>query len=257
MRILRLALAQLPYENKAFWRNPAAAFFTFAFPLLFLVIVNLIFGNEEVRLPEGTIHASTFFIPMIIAFAVINASYTKLAMNLTIARDRGILKKIRGTPLPAASFLIGNIVFNTLVSALLVLIMLMVGLLFFDVTLPIKSLPAFLVTLLLGAAAFSSLGLAITTVIPNADAAPAIVNASILPLLFVSDVFIPMDEAPVWLNTLAQFFPVRPLSVALQDAFYPFSTGFGFNTVNLLILTAWLIAGIVLSTRFFSWEPRR
>ena len=101
------------------------------------------------------------------------------------------------------------------------------GALLYGVDVPTNTMPAFIVTLIVGAATFCALGLAIVTVIPNADASPAVVNASILPLLFVSDVFIPLDDAPGWLTTFADIFPVRHFSLALQTSFNPFETGGG------------------------------
>ncbi len=256
-RAIRLGIRQVLYEDMAFWRNPVAAFFTFVFPLMFLFIINLTFGKNVIERPQGTLNLSNFYVPMIIAFSVINSSYTGLAMNLTISIDSGILKRIRGTPLPAFSFLFGKIAHNTLISALLVVIVTAIGAFLFDVPLPTKTALSFLATLLLGAATFSCLGVAVTTLIPNADAAPAVVNASILPLLFVSDVFIPMDQAPSWLNMVADVFPVKSFSTALQDAFNPLEGTSGFNIHSISIMSVWLFAGLAAAIKFFSWKPRK
>ena len=257
IKAIRLGIRQILYEDMAFWRNPVAAFFTFVFPIMFLFIINLTFGKNVIERPQGTLNLSDFYVPMIIAFSVINSSYTGLAMNLTISRDRGILKRIRGTPLSAFSFLFGKIAHNTLISALLVVIVTGIGSFLFDVSLPTKTALSFLTTLLLGTATFSCLGVAVTTLIPNADAAPAVVNASILPLLFVSDVFIPMDQAPSWLNMVANVFPVRSFSNALQDAFNPLVGSAGFNVTSIFIMSAWLLIGLFTAIKFFSWEPRK
>jgi ABC-2 type transport system permease protein len=257
MSTLVLALRQVQYENIAFRRNPAAAFFTLVFPLMFLVIFNLMFGNNPMDVPGGTTTTSTFFVPAIAAFSVINACYTNMAMSVSIARDQGLLKRIRGTPLPAWGFMFGRIAHVVLVSFALVAIVTAAGALFYDVDMPTNTFPAFLITLAIGAAAFCSLALAVTALIPNADASPAIVNASILPLLFISGVFIPMEDAPAWLNTFADVFPVRHFSSALLTAFNPFETGAGFEPVRLAVLAGWGAVGLVVALRFFSWEPRR
>ena len=131
------------------------------------------------------------------------------------------------------------------------------GALFYGVDAPTNTIPAFLVTLIVGAATFCTLGLAITSIIPNGDASPAIVNASILPLMFISDVFIPLNDAPAWLTTFADIFPVRHFSLALQTAFNPFETGMGFEPVHLLVMAGWMACGLLLAVRFFSWAPRR
>src|SRR6266496_3389365 len=144
MSDVALALRQVRYTNKAFWRNPASAFFTFAFPLMFLVIFTALFTN--------------------------------LAVNVTFTRDAGILKRIRGTPLPGWAYMFGRIVHAILVAFMLVIIVTAFGAAFYHARVPSRTLPAFIVTIILGAACFSALGLAMTAAIPNADASPAIVN---------------------------------------------------------------------------------
>ena len=257
MNDLLLALRQVRFENRSFWRNPAAAFFTFALPLMFLVIFNVLFGDSEIQRFGGTVSGSTFYVPGIAALAVISAAYTNIAMMVSISRDRGLLKRTRGTPLPAWSFLFGKIVHATLVAVLLVVIITAAGALFYDVDVPTNTMPAFIVTLVLGAAAFCSLGLAMTALIRNADAAPAVVNGSILPLLFISDIFIPLEDAPNWLHNIGNFFPVKHFSEALGAAFNPLETGSGFEPTALIVMAAWGIGGALVAVRFFSWEPRQ
>ena len=130
-----------------------------------------------------------------------------------------------------------------LLAILLVVIVTGAGVLFYGVDIPTNTLPAFVVTLAVGAATFCTLGLAIMSVIPNANASPAIVNASILPLLFISDVFIPLDEAPAWLKILADIFPVRHFALALHTSFDPLQPGAGFEWVHLLIMAGWWVCG--------------
>ncbi len=257
MNALALALRQVRYENTAFWRNPAAAFFTFVFPLMFLVIFNVVFGNREIGVPGGTVTASTFYVPGIIALSVTSACYNNVAMGIAFSRDGGLLKRFRGTPLPAWSFLFGRIAHSVLLALLLVAIVTGAGALLYDVDLPTNTLPGFLLALAVGAATFCALGLAVTAIIPNADAAPAIVNASILPLLFVSDVFIPLQDAPAWLTTFADVFPLRHFAQSLHTTFNPFQTGAGFEWTHLLIMSGWMVAGLLVAVRFFRWEPRR
>jgi ABC-2 type transport system permease protein len=257
MSDLQLAAQQVKYTNRSFWRNPASAFFTFAFPLMFLVIFNLLFGSQDIGPPGQKVSGSTFYVPAVAAFAVITACYTNIAIRTSFSRDAGVLKRVRGTPLPAWSFMVGQVAHATLIAILLVAIVVLAGQLFYDVELPTTTMPAFLVTLAVGAAAFSALGLAMVGFIPNADAAPAVVNASILPLLFISDVFIPLDEAPAWLTTVADVFPIRHFSQAMLDAFNPFTEDSGFRWDDLGVLALWGIAGVVIALRFFTWEPRR
>jgi len=138
---------------------------------------------------------------------------------------------------------------------LLVVICAVFGALFYGATLPTTTLPAFALTVVVGAAVFSALGVAVTAVIPNADASPAVVNATILPLLFISNVFIPLQNPSGWIDVLGKIFPVRHFADALIGSFFQLS-GAGLHTNDLLVLGAWGVAGLVLGVRFFQWEPR-
>src|SRR5690606_8650756 len=122
---------------------------------------------------------------------------------------------------------------------------------------PTTTLPALLVALAVGAATFSALGLAVTGITPNGDAAPAVTNAIVLPLLFISDVFIPQSTAPAWLTNVANVFPIIHFSKALQTPFNPFETGSGFEPEHLAVMAAWGVVGIAVAVRTFTWEPRR
>jgi ABC-2 type transport system permease protein len=263
---LGLALNQVRYTNKAFWRNPASAFFTFAFPLMFLVIFTVLFGDSDTCIGKvvpgrgcvgQTISTSTFYVASISAFSVITACYTNIAISMSFSRDAGVLKRIRGTPLPSWAFLFGRIVHSIFVAVLLVAICAVFGRLFYDARLPISSLGPFLLTLVVGAASFAALGLAITALIPNADASPAIVNASILPLLFISDVFIPLENPPAWLDITAKIFPVKHFVEGMLASYFPIPGQSSIKAVDLLIVGAWGLAGLILAIRYFSWEPRR
>jgi ABC-2 type transport system permease protein len=255
---LQLALRQVKYENRSFWRNSAAAFFTVIFPLMFLVIFNLVFGDEEMDTPNGPLDLSNFYVPAIAALSVISACFTNIAITTSFQRDEGILKRKRGTPLPSWAYLFGRIVHSTLLALGLVVLVTVVGRLFYGVDIPSNTLPAAIVTVLLGAACFSSLGLAVTGMIRDAEAAPPTTNAIVLPLLFISDVFIPLDEgAPTWLEPLASVFPIIHFSEALQTVFDPFEEGAGFEWDRLGIMALWTVIGIGLSIKFFRWEPRK
>jgi ABC-2 type transport system permease protein len=176
-------------------------------------------------------------------------------MGLTFSRDAGVLKRTRGSPLPAWAFLFGRIVHSVLIALLLVAICAAFGAIFYHATLPTRTLPAFLLTLVVGASAFCALGIAMTAAIPNADAAPAVVNASILPLLFISNVFIPLNNPPAWLDFISKVFPVRHFADALIGSFFALN-GSGLQGRDLLVVGVWGLAGLLISLRFFSWEPR-
>lgn len=256
MTALRLAVRQSRFEQIAFWRNPPAAFFTFAMPVIFLVVVTTLLGNDSATLPDGSeVKGSTYYIASILAFSVVTATFTNLAMGTTIARDLGILKRIRATPIPASAYLSGRVLSSLVVTALLVAIVIGFGVIVYDVALPSDTMVPFLVTTLIGAGSFCALGLAVTVLIPNADAAPAVVNAIILPLLFLSGVFIPIDDGPAWLESVAELFPVRHYLVATIDSFL--GVGDGWDVTALVVLALWGVAGLLVASRWFSWEPRR
>jgi len=248
-------LRQVRYTNKAFWRNPASAFFTFMFPLLFLVIFTTLLGNGEGTINGVTIKASTYYVFSMAAFGLISACYTNIAMSVVFAREEGILKRVRGTPLPARSYLLARVLHAALVGFLLVAITVAFGVLAYGAHVPDgKDLLEFVITLIVGAACFASIGLAVTGFVPNADAGPPIVNAIIFPLLFLSGVFITVDSnSPDWVQWVGRIFPVKHLVDAMRDSYL----GIGFHWSDVAVLALWGIIGVVVATRTFKWEPGR
>ncbi len=258
MNGLRLALRQVAFENRSMRRNPAASFFTLVFPLIFLVVFTTVFGNRELVVEGGfTTTMATYYVGSIAAYSIINACYTNVAMNVAFAQELGQLKRLRGTPLPTWALLVGKVLHAVLVGFLLVIIVVLFGWLFYGVDVPTRTLPAAIVALAVGAAAFAAIGLAVASMVPNADAAPAVVNGVILPLTFISDLFFPMEAAPPWLISFANLFPLRHLALAVRTAFNPFEVGTGFEPMHLAVVAAWGVAAAIFAARFFRWEPRR
>jgi ABC-2 type transport system permease protein len=255
MNTLRLTGVQLRYVNKAFWRNPASAFFTFAFPLMFLVIFTALLGHFTVHIGSRTINTATYYVASMACFSVITACFNNIATAVSFQREDGILKRAHGTPLPGASFLGARILHAVLVSVLLVAITAVFGRLVYSADIPTGlSLLRFIVALLLGSAAFCALGLAATSVIPNSDAAAPVVNAIILPLEFLSGIFIVFtDTTPAWILWAARVFPIRHFVLSMQAGFL----GAAFSWTDVLVVAAWGIAGMLLAIRFFTWEPRQ
>jgi len=246
---------QFRFDQKVFWRNPASVFFTVMLPLIFLFIFATIFGNEEIE--ERGVKTTTYYVPAIIALAVISATTVSLAINLTEDRERGLLKRVRGTPLPPAAFVAGRVGNSLVVSVLMVVLVAALGKLVYDVSLPDQTIPAVLVTLAVGASAFCCLGFALTAFIPSEDAAPAITNAIMLPLYFVSGIFIPDSEIPSGVLNVADVFPLRHFFEAFFAAWDPNTTGAGFELGDLAIVAAWGLAGLAVAVLAFRWEPRR
>ncbi len=247
-------LSQVNYVNKAFWRNPSRAFFTFAFPLMFLVIFTALLGNSTVHIGQLTVNTSTYYVSAMAAFGLITACYSNIAMTMTFQRESGILKRIHGTPLPSAAFLGARVVHALLVGILLVVITAGFGAALYDVTIPSGlTLVRFLVMLVVGAMAFCALGLAVSGFVPNADAAPAVVNATILPLLFLSGIFVPFgNSTPDWIIWIAKVFPIRHFAAGMQAGFL----GTTFHWTDVLVVAVWGVGGLLVAVRFFRWEPR-
>jgi ABC-2 type transport system permease protein len=263
-----LTLRQVRFTNKSFWRNPASAFFTFAFPLMFLVIFTALLGGGEVLIQGTNLKQTTYYVVAMATFGVISACFTNVAISVCFNRDAGILKRTRGTPLPGWSYLSGRVLHSMIVGAILVVITLLFGKAFYDGTFPMgTALLEFVVTFLVGALSFAALALALTGAIPNADAAPPIVNAAILPLLFLSGIFFPLDDnTPAWIKTVGNIFPVKHFADAMRSAYLskvviqtPAGTvhAFVFHWTDLLVIAIWGVAGLLLAARFFSWEPRK
>jgi ABC-2 type transport system permease protein len=254
---LGLVWVQFRATQRLFWRNPAAAFFTFVFPLFFLFLFNSLFGGGNVELPGGVLLPySQVFTPSIVTFAVATACFTNLAIGVSFARDQGVLKRMRGTPLPPWIYLAGRIASSMWISVLSTVIMLAVGVLAYDVQIYVETLPALTVALVVGAACFCSLGLAASSVSPNADATPAVANAIILPMAFLAGVFIPLENAPDWFVTLGKLFPLRHFVDAFSEPLNPFHEGNAFEWVSLAILLGWFVAGLLFDLKFFRWEPK-
>ena len=256
MSKLGLLVVHIRSADRVFWRNPASAFFTLALPVMFLILFSVLFGTKPTGVNGHQVNSATFTLAGIVTFSVIGACYTNLAIGMTFAREGGFLKRLRGTPLPPWVYLTARIIHAVLVAGLLVVIAVAFSGFAYGVRIPLASVPPLVVSLVIGAACFSSLGLAVTAIIPNADASPAIVNAAVFPLLFVSNVFIPIAHPPAFLQTLTGIFPVGRFAAALHQAFFPGPHSTDLATHQLVILGIWGVAGLVLALRFFSWEPR-
>jgi ABC-2 type transport system permease protein len=250
-----LVLHQFRFDQKIFWRNRAAVFFTAMLPLIFLFILASVFENNEIS--GLNVRGATYYVPAILTLAVISATTVKLATNLPAEREAGQLKRVRGTPLPPAAFVAGRVGNSLVISLIMVALVSVIGALIYGVDIPTHTMPAVLVTLAVGAFSFSCLGFALAAVIPTEEAAPAVTNATVLPLYFLSGVFIPQDELPNGVLSFADVFPIRPFFEAMFTAWDPHTTGPGFELGDLAVVVAWGLFGLLVAVRFFRWEPRR
>jgi ABC-2 type transport system permease protein len=256
MNDLALTTRQVGYEQRAFWRNRTRAFFSFGMPIMLL----LIFGslNSGGRIQElGNIPYVVFFLPGILAYGIIITQFVNMAGGLSIQRDSGLLKRMRGTPLPGWAYVAGRVGSTAVISAVMAAVMLLLGRVFYGVHLRAEAVPAVVLAVLLGAATFAALGIAAVAIIPNAEAAPVMANVLILPLTFISGIWYPLTGAPSWVVDLAKVFPVERLANILHTAFNPLNHGSAFAGNDLLVLGIWLVVGVRLAMRFWQKEMAR
>jgi ABC-2 type transport system permease protein len=242
-----LAWYQYRLERKMFWRNPTAAFFNFVLPLLFLGLFGAIFSNDQKNL--------NVIVPGIAGMSVMSTTFSALAMNITFLREQGVLKRIRGTPLPTGSYLTA-IGANAVTNAFLqVTIIVLAGKLFFGIGWP-KDWAELVLFVAAGVACLASLGVAFSHVIPNFDAAPAYQNIVFLPTIFISGVFYDAKHAPEFLRDIAQALPLVHIIDGLKGALVT-GQGVGSNLSALGVIALWAAFGIFFAVRGFSWESRR
>ena len=242
MTSIGLAWEQFRFERKLFWRNPSAAFFNFILPLLLLLLIASVFANDQDELEV--------LIPGIAGMSVMATTFNALAFNLTFLREQGILKRVRGTPLPVTSYfggVIANAVMNAAVQVALVVV---IGNLLYGVDWPRDPLALAGFTAL-GVTCFGALGIAFSHAVPNFDSAPAYVNAVFLPVIFISGVFYSADSLPRALEVVAEALPLKHLVDGLSGSI----VGGQVDELGAAaVVAAWAAAGLLLAVRFFRWD---
>jgi ABC-2 type transport system permease protein len=247
-RDLRLVAWQIRYTQRSFWRNRRAAIMSMVFPLMFLAIFGSLNQGSTID-TRGNLKFIDFFVPGIIAYAVMLTTFTSTAMTFTALRERGILKRLRTTPLPWSVYVAGIVGSTLLVMIASTAVLLVVGIAVFGAHVPTHTMPAVLIVLALGSSALTMLGIAASRLVPNVDSGMGVLTLITLPLTFVSNIFYPLDGAPGWLEDIAKAFPLRPLADGLQHAFDPDTTDLGLVGHDVLTLALWAVAGAVLMLR--------
>ena len=244
---LVLAWRQYRLERRMFWRNPSAAFFNFLLPLLFLGFFGAILHGKQ--------HDLNRLVPGIAGMSVMSTTFTALAYNVVFLRERGVLKRIRGTPLPAGSYFGGvaaNAVTNT---ALQITIIVIAGKLFFGLDWP-RDWAELAVFVVAGVVCFAALGVAFAHAIPNFESTAAYVNAVFLPAIFISGVFYDVKNVPTFLRDIAEALPLKHLIDGLSAALVSGSP-LSKQLSALAVIGLWGAAGIFFAVRGFSWEQSR
>jgi ABC-2 type transport system permease protein len=250
---MNLVLHQARFDLLAFLRNQQARFFTLALPVIFLVIFVSVFGNDTVG--PNHVKASTYYVPGLAALAVIAGSFVNLVISITAQRESGVLKRRRSTPVPAWVLIAGRALTAIVVSLGVTTVLLLIGRFGYGVRLPTSTLPGVVLTAVVGAVTFCCLGYALSTTIHSADAAQPMVQAIMLPLYFISGVFIPNLNLPTWLRDVARVFPVEHLAGGLHHAFDPATHGAGIVWSDIGVLAIWAAAGLTVALTRFSWVP--
>ena len=250
--MIRMALHLFGYDLRAFARNRQSQFFTLVLPILFLVIFASVFSGSDhtVKVAGGRIKTSVSYVPGIITLGIISAAFANLVISVTAQRESGVLKRRRATPVPASAIIGGRAL-----TAVITAVLLVIGWAAFSAHIPARTAPALVVAVIVGALSFCCLGFAVASIIRDQDAAQPVTQAVLLPLYFISGVFIAAGQLPKWLVNVAGIFPVRHLAAALLKAYNPYTRGSGFAWVDLLIVAAWGVAGLVIALRRFSWLP--
>jgi len=252
----RLVAHQLRYDLLLVLRDPQGRFFTIVLPVIFLVLLTSLFGNHTHFIAGHAIKNSTYYVPGIATLGIISTSFVNLVITITGQRESGVLKRRRSTPVPAWVLIASRTLTSAILALVLVVVIVVIGRIFYRVHLPGSTLPALVLGVVVGAAAFCCLSFAAASVIRNEDSAQPIIQAITLPLYFISGIFVPKDQLSSTLRDIASVFPVSHLDNALFKAFDPATTGSGIAGTDLLILAAWGAGGLLIALWRFTWSPR-
>jgi ABC-2 type transport system permease protein len=240
-------------------RNQRVLVFTILFPVVLLVLFNSIFAHSSntTKLSNGVrLDEDAYFTAGLLAYSIMLSAFSSMAIGLVSQRESGQLKRLRGTPMPPWTFMIAQVLRAVLLVVLMTVVLLLIGHFAYDVHFPGDTFGGFVAYLVLGTATMCILGIALTAVLPSAEAAATIAPFSAVLLSFISGVFIPVSNLPSWLEEIGRVFPLARLADGLQTALAPATTGSGLSGENLGVLGIWALGGLLVAVRRFSWEPQ-
>ena len=246
----RVLLHEVRNQQRLFWRSREAAFFTFLLPILLLVLIGSVYRDESI---EG-VDAAGYLLAGMLGFSVVATAFAGLAISLVIRRESGVLKRVRGTPMPPSLYLAAVFASTSVVIALQAAAQIVIGRYLLGAAWP-ASVAALATAIVVGAAAFGALGLAVTGFIRGSEGSSAVINAVYLPMAFISGTFFSVSAMPRFLEALAEVLPLTYLLRALRDIFLGTETG-GGSHASLAVLVLWGAIGVAIATRTFRWEPR-
>lgn len=245
----RLFVHQLRSEQLVFWRSREAAFFIFLFPLLLFVLLGSVYSGKIYGVP-----APEALLAGLVGYGCANTAFAGLAIQLVIRRENGILKRLRSTPLPPATYVTALLVSTLVVFALQTLALFLLGRALYGTPFP-SDWGSFVATIVIGAAVFAALGTATASVIRSAEGSSAVVNFILLPMAFLSGAFGPTVHYPAFLRAIGDVLPLKYF-IDLVNAVYLHGRGVWTQPEALAVLGAWGVAGLVFTMFRFQWEPR-
>ncbi|MER6090520.1 ABC transporter permease [Streptomyces bluensis] len=257
-----VGLSRGALEIKQFFRMREQVVFTFAFPVVFLFLFASIFSDAV----EGAgISASQLYVPAMTAAGIMSTSFQSLGVSIAVERDERVLRRLRGTPMPPASYFLGKIWLVFVTGLLETAILLLVGTTLYDVDLPTSAGRWFDLAwiFVLGLTACALLGIAISSVPRSGKSATSVVVLPFLVLQFISGVYIAVDTIPEWMLNIGALFPLKWMCQGLRGVFLPESARVLEQTGDwelgrvALVLAAWCVGGLVLCLLTFRWKSRR
>lgn len=249
---MRLLLHQLRGEQRLYWRSHELAFFTFLFPVLIFVLLGSVYGDDVIK--SEHVKGSAYLLAGILGYGIASTAFAGLAIMLVIRREGGILKRLRATPLPPATYLVAAIASTVVVFAIEAATLIVLARVMFGVHVPREWL-SLVLALLLGTLSFAALGLALTGFIRSGEGSSAVVNAIYLPMAFLSGSFWSPHAYPRFLEVIAEILPLTYFIRLMRDIVLRNETIWA-NWEPAAVIAAWGIAGLVLAVRSFRWEPR-
>jgi ABC-2 type transport system permease protein len=245
----RLFVHQLRTEQLVFWRSREAAFFIFLFPLLLFLLLGSVYSKHYEGKP-----ASWAVLAGLVGYGCANTAFAGLAIQLVLRREGGILKRLRSTPLPPATYIVALLVSTLLVFTLQTIALFLLGRALYGTPFP-SAIGSFIATIVIGAAVFAALGVATASAIRSGEGSSAAVNFILLPMAFLSGGFGPTNGYPAVLRAIGDALPLKYF-VQLVNAVYLHGHGFWTQPEALIVLGAWGAVGLALAVTRFRWEPR-
>jgi len=250
---VKLFTHELRTEQLLFWRNREAAFFTFFLPVIFFLIFGAVYGGDRIK-KEGGIKASSFLEAGMIGYGVAATCFAGLGISMVVRRESGVLKRIRATPLPPATYILGVLGSIFVVFLIEAVLIIAIGRLFFSVPVP-NALLSLLFVLTFGALAFAAMGLGITGLVRSAEGSSAVINAVYLPLAIISGTFFTPENYPGFLKAIAEVFPLTHYTELTRDVMLR-NEHFWSDGGAIAVVALWGVIGAVGAVRGFRWQPR-